>query len=478
MGRRRKPPLGRSQALRIAWQRGLLTYKLYGYQKELYDIISDGKSLKTVINSSRRWGKTTVLLVYAIIFAIKNPGAQVKIATQTQKSLRKTIFPIMRMLCADAPAAFKVKWDGANGCYRLWNGSEIHVHGTDGQRHDGLRGQRCDLGIIDEAAYCSDLHYVVQDILLPQTLTCGGRLILASTPSKKVTQSGEEFKDFCLQADVNGSYFTKTIYDNKSLTPEIIKLYMEESGGENSVTWQVEYMCKFMVDPEKRLVPEWNNSFIDKVPTDQYFSFYHKYTCMDLGVKRDYTCMLFGYYDFMKAKLVILGEHLMKNMTTQELVDDMVKHEKNLFNNLPIYRRIADSDNPLLLNDMGSLHGLGIIPTGKSTLETMVNEMRVFIGAGKLIVHPRCTYLVGCLEHGVWADNEMGRQRRDFGRTPAYGHFDGIAAIMYLIRNIDDTTNPIPATHGFDSNNSYIQSNLGENQTHQGFKKLFKKNRK
>lgn len=475
MVRLRKPPLGRSQALRIAWKRGLLTYKLYDYQLELYEIISKGKSLKTVINSSRRWGKTTVLLVYAIIFAIKNPGAQVKIATQTQKSLRKTIFPIMRMLCGDAPDELMPKWDSANGCYKFWNGSEIHVHGTDSQRHDGLRGQVCNLGIVDEASYCSDLEYIVQDILMPQTLTCGGRLILASTPSKKVTQSSEEFKDFCLQAEVNGSYHTKTIYDNKSLSPELIKLYMDESGGEHSITWQVEYLCKFMVDPEKRLVPEWNSQYVEDKKNNNYFQYYHKYTCMDLGVKRDYTCMLFGYYNFLESKLIILGEHLMKNMTTQELVDDMVSREKTYFTNLPIYRRIADSDNPLLLNDMGSLHGLGIIPTGKSTLETMVNEMRVWVGAGRLTVHPRCTYLIGCLEHGVWADNEMGRQRRDFGRTTAYGHFDGIAALMYLIRNIDTSTNPIPNALGFDSNNSYIQKGYGDNKAHAGFQKLYKK---
>jgi len=475
MARRKKPVLERKQALRIAWKRGLLTYKLYDYQLELYVIVSQGKSIKTVINSSRRWGKTTVLLLYALIFAIKNPGAQVKIATTTAKSLRKTIFPIMRMLMGDAPNEYKPKWNSQDECYRLWNGSEIHVHGTDAQRHDGLRGQRTDLGIVDEAAYCHDLNYVVQDILLPQTLTCGGRLILASTPSKKVTQSGEEFKDFCLQAERQGSYFTKTIYDNKSLTPELIKMYMDESGGEDSVTWQVEYLCKFMVDPEKRLVPEWNSLYLDDPEPDKYFNFYHKYTCMDLGVKRDYTCMLFGYYNFAEAKLIILDEHLMKNMTTQELVDDMVRKETKHFTNLPIYRRIADSDNPLLLNDMGTLHGLAIIPTNKTTLETMVNNMRTFIGAGRLSVHSRCTYLIGCLEHGVWADNEMGRQRRDFGRTTAYGHFDGIAAIMYLIRNLDTSTNPVPTLHQVDPNNSYIQSNYGADTRNSGFKKMFKK---
>ena len=475
MARRKKPVLELNQALRIAWKRGLLTYKLYDYQLELFEIVSEGKSIKTVINSSRRWGKTTVLLLYAIIYAIQNPGAQVKIATTTAKSLRKTIFPIMRMLIADAPKDFKPVWNSQDECYRLWNGSEIHVHGTDAQRHDGLRGQRTDLGIIDEASYCSDLNYVVQDILLPQTLTCEGRIIMASTPSKKVTRSGEEFKNFCLQAEVQGSYFTKTIYDNKSLSPELIKKYMEESGGEDSITWQVEYLCKFMVDPEKRLVPEWNSLYLEDFPLDQHRGFYHNYVCMDLGVKRDFTCMLFGYYNFTEAKLIILDEHIMKNMTTLELVNDMKAKEKKNFGSLDVYRRIADSDNPLLLNDMGTLHGLAVIPTNKTTLETMVNHMRTFVGEGRLVVHPRCTYLQGCLEHGVWADNQMGRERRDFGRTTAYGHFDGIAALMYLIRNLDQFSNPIPPLNQIDPNNSYISNGFGDNKANKSFGKMFKR---
>ena len=476
MARRKKPVLEPKQALRIAWKRGLLTYKLYDYQLELYEIISSGKEDDlTVINSSRRWGKTTVILIYALVYGLQNPSSQIKIATTTQKALRKTIFPIMRMLIADAPEEYKPKWDSQNGCYRLWNDTEIHIHGVDGQHHDGLRGQKCDLGFVDEAAYCSDLKYVVMDILIPQTITNHGRIVLASTPSKKVTRSGEEFKDFCLQAEVDGTYFTKTIYDNRSLTPEFIKDLMKRYGGEDSISWQVEFLCKFMVDPEKRLAPEWNSLYIDDVPQPQHFNFYHKYVCMDLGVKRDFTCMLFGYYDFSKAQLIILDEHTMKNMTSLELINDMKAKEEQHFPNLEIYRRVADSDNPLLLNDMGSLHGMPIIPTNKTSLETMINHMRTFIGDGRLIVHPRCTFLVGCLEHGVWADNAMGRERRDFGRTTAYGHFDGIAAIMYLIRNLDQSTNPIPPLHQIDPNNSYISNGYGDNKQHNSFKKMFKK---
>lgn len=476
MAPKRKSPanaLSLRVALRLAWKRGLLEYKLFKHQKEFYKILKKAKSRKTVINASRRWGKTTVALIYCVIFATNNPGSLVRFVAPTQKSLRKIIFPIMKMLLQDCPEELKPRWNVQDGCYYFKNDSELHLYGTDNQNHDGLRGQRCDLGVIDEAAYCSDLMYIVQDILLPQTLTCDGRIIILSTPQKKTTQSGEEFKQLCTEAELNGSYFTKTIYDNKALTPTKIEEYKRESGGEDSITWQVEYLCRFIIDPEKRIIPEWNDAFVQKFETDNYFPYYHKYFCMDLGVKRDFTCMILGHYDFLKGILYVHDEVTMKNMTSHDLVQALKKKEKQCFGSYPIYRRIADSDNPLLLNDLCSLHNIGIMPTGKSTLETMVNELRVFVGDGRVIVHPKCKFLSNCLKLGVWADNAQGKMRKDFGRTKDLGHFDGVAALMYLVRNLDTTTNPIPSLYGVDPNNSHIFST--QRETNHELSKLFKK---
>ena len=85
----------------------------------------------------------------------------------------------------------------------------------------------------------------------------------------------------------------------------------------------------------------------------------------------------------------------------------------------------------------------------------MVNEVRVWVNSGRVIIHPRCKFLIGNLEKGVWADNAMGGRRQDFGRTKTYGHFDGIAALMYLVRNIDTSSNPIPPDLGVDWNHHH-----------------------
>ena len=472
-----QPVISYELAIYLAWQRGLLEYKLLKHQESLFKVISNKSKRKTAINCSRRFGKTTTLLIYAFKFAIQNKNSMIRFISPTQKSLRKNIFPIIRELLVDCPDDFRPKWNTNDGCYVFPNGSELHLYGTDSGQSDSLRGQKTDLAIVDEAAFCQDntLRYIVQDVLLPQTLTCNGRIILASTPQKFTTQSGEEFKEFCNEAELNGSYHTKTIYDNTSLSKRTIEEYCKESGGEHSVTWQVEYLCKFMVDPERRIVPEWDMIYVADLPSPQYYGFYHKYVSMDLAVKRDYTCMLFAYYDFHLAKLVIMDEWVGKNMTSQDLVQAM-KHKENLyFTNGIVYRRVSDSDNLLLLNDLCSLHALPIIPTTKTVLEAMVNEVRLWVNEGRVIIHPRCKYLVGCLNNGVWANSIMGNQKRDFGRTDTYGHFDGIAALMYLIRNIDTTTNPIPATHGIDTANAYVMGNNAYNGPQKELAKLFNK---
>jgi hypothetical protein len=467
-------------AMKLAWKRGLLKYKLYDFQHDLYEIFEISQHRLTVVNAARRWGKTTVAILYALIYGLTHPNSQIKIATKTQKSLKKTINPILRILMADMPKGL-VKWSGKDDCYKFYNGSEMHIHGTDMQRFEGLRGQRCDLGIVDEAAFCSSLRYIVLSVLMPQTLTCkgsAGRIILLSTPEQKATQSGEEFKQFCIDAQMHGSYFSKTIYDNKSLTSETIEEYKAACGGEDSVEWQVEYLVKFLIDPEKAIVPEWRT---DKFLTpddfdpnkDPYFQFYHKYTCLDLGVKRDFTVGLNGYYDFKDATLYILNEFHIKNTTTPDIAKRLLKSEKDVFGEYSIYRRVCDSDNPQLVNDFVHLHKIGISAVEKTTLEAMVNSMRMMVGDGQLKVHPRCKLLIKTLEYATWADSEQGRLKKDFARTKELGHMDAVAALMYFIRSLNKFTNPVPTTYGLSLGNILISNTSGESHNKTEFRKAF-----
>lgn len=97
----------------------------------------------------------------------------------------------------------------------------------------------------------------------------------------------------------------------------------------------------------------------------------------------------------------------------------------------------------------------------------MVNEVRLMVQDGRIIVHPRCTQLIGCLKYGVFQDSK----RNMFGRSKSYGHFDALASLIYLVRNLNKHENPIPAAHGagFDH---YIPQDE-ESNTVRELKKIF-----
>jgi hypothetical protein len=120
-----------------------------------------------------------------------------------------------------------------------------------------------------------------------------------------------------------------------------------------------------------------------------------------------------------------------------------------------VYKRIADNNNLIIINDLSVTYRMPFIPTNKEYLEEMVNKVRVWVAQGKLIVHPRCKMLLGCLRHGIW-----NKHRNAFERSRTYGHYDHLAALVYLIRNVDTTTNPIPALYDMDKNNSHVPAGL------------------
>jgi hypothetical protein len=85
------------------------------------------------------------------------------------------------------------------------NGSEIHIAGCDNGNAENLRGHESDLNLIDEAGFIDDLEYVLKDILMPQTLTTGGRTIISSTPPRT---PAHYFQRLCMEA-VQSDYYSK-----------------------------------------------------------------------------------------------------------------------------------------------------------------------------------------------------------------------------------------------------------------------------
>lgn len=445
----------------------LLIKKLKPIQRKMLKAFFKTSGRKYVIHCSRRLGKTFLLCVMAICFAIDKPNAEIRYATVTQKAARKMVHPILKTIMRWLPANFRGTWNTFEGAYIFRNGSMIHLCGVNAQHEDDLRGTSADLCIVDEAAFVDQLCYLVDSVLMPQTIDTGGKLIMASSSPRS---PAHEFASYIAGAKLNGYYASYDIYEG-GYSSEIVEEFCREAGGPQSTTWRREYLNELIVDEEMSIVQEWRKDYISPVVRDEYYEFYHKYESADWGV-RDNTAILFGHYDFKQARLKIEREFILSGpqTTTKNISNEIDAIETDL-KWKDVYRRIGDSNEIILMQDLGTTYSKHFLPTTKDSLAAMVNELRLWVQSGRIQIDPVCKNLIGCLEFGVFQDEK----RNNFGRSKDFGHYDALASLMYMVRNIDQHTNPIPIDYGIDKRNAWVPDKEKDTETIAAFKRIFKK---
>jgi hypothetical protein len=215
---------------------------------------------------------------------------------------------------------------------------------------------------------------------------------------------------------------------------------------------------------ELAIVPEFTKEIEEKIVKEiERPPFFDAYVGMDVG-GRDLTVVIFGYWDFLKARLVIEDELVfgrsmgsdIREFRIDQFANEVNRIEQKLWTNAfsgefaPPYMRIADNNNIIFLNDLTYKYNLQFIPTKKDNRDASINAMRQMIADERIIINPRCVTLIRHLRHGVWAKN-----KKEFARSSKNGHFDAIPALYYLIRNIHEHKNPYPPGYGMSSREEY-----------------------
>lgn len=450
--------LNPTQAKEALWRKGVLVWKLNTAQKKIYEVINDkSNEFKIpVFSLSRRIGKTWTLLVIAIEKAIQNPGITIHYVCPTAEMAKKILRDNVRQILEDCPTNLKPKYYKHDRMWEFPNGSKIQIEGADSGNAERLRGTATTLGIVDEAGFVSDLEYVVKDILLPQTLSTNGKIVLCSTPPKSLDHA---FTDFLREAKKRESFVHLGIYDvldmikedpehlRKHLNTDIIE-ELKKTTGADTVTWRREYLAELITDTTFAVIPEFNTELKKKLVTDDYKipSKYDAYVSMDPGFT-DCTGILFAFYDFERARVVIQDEFLGKGseITSDHIASVLKNKEVELWfdpdlGKVNTYMRISDNE-PLLLNDLNRLHNLLFIPARKYDKESAINELRVKLSQEKIVINPKCVNLIHQIETATW-----NKHRTSFVRSKD-GHFDLIDALIYLIRMIHWNKNPFTTQH-------------------------------
>jgi hypothetical protein len=436
------------EIIRERWLRGRLAYKLHEGQRKLKAKLESCRDQLFVNECARQFGKSYFWVTIALEYAHAHPVSRIKYGTAFHSDLLEFIMPTFDAVMEDCPDDIRPKYRTTGSKFICHNDSEVKLVGLD-KNPNGLRGNVIDLIILDEAGFITNLDYLYKSVIIPATThrpQC--RVVFSSTPP---STPAHPFLDYVQKAEYEDSYVKMTIYENPMVDGTTIERLKKESGGEKSTTWRREYLCEHVTDQDLAIVPEWKDEYVSEFPKDDYYQFYHKYAAMDLGV-RDHTAVLFAHYDFLKAKLLIEDEYVINGPElTTEILQRNIKKKEFLLEWTKLYLRVSDNNNPLLLQDLSYLHDLHFVPTDKGSIEEMVNAVRLMVTNGQIIVHPRCKQLMGCLKYGVWDKN-----RAKFAESKVYGHFDALAALVYLVRNLDKSTNPIPVGFQVDFDNQVL----------------------
>lgn len=448
------------------WRAGVLSWKLHKAQLDMYDAVNSSTNTMFVINCSRQLGKSFYLCTQAIEFAIKNPNCKILYLAPQAKMVKKIILPRIKTILQDCPRDLKPVYKVNEQVYIFPNGAQIHIAGTDAGRVENLRGQVFHLVLADEAGFMDDLNYVVSSILVPMISTTRGRIILSSTPP---ISPDHAFVRFVRQAEANGYYVKKTIYDNPLIAADQMKGLIEASGGENSDAWRREYLAEFITSAKDAILPEATDEKMAKIVKEWPRPlFYDSYTVVDLGYV-DNTGMLFAYYDFLAAKIIIEDEALFNKPNSTKIAEIVKEKEKANWEfggtvKEP-FKRVIDG-NDITISDLNQPpHSLKFIKTRNDDLQAAVNETRVAIQNEQIIINPRCVNLIPEMKYGVW-----DRSGKKFARSDeeSRGHFDLLACLIYLIRNTNKQKNPIPPGHGLDIGSMYAHPSLFKSKNNSG----------
>lgn len=455
---------------REAHRRGRLEYLCHAGQLKIKNRIRLSSHQVQVLLCARGYGKTFLGVTIACEVAQKKK-AIIKIGTEFQTDLENFILPNFEEVLKDCPDDARPLWRPSKAKWVFPNGSEIHLIGLD-RKPNGLRGtHKVDLIILEEAGFISKLESIYYSVIVPTTMhrpDC--KILLLTTPPEGLDHYFWTFYD---RAQVEGSLSVYTIDQNPMLNPDKIAKIEKDMGGRHTTAFRREYLCERIAEESRQLTPEFKKELhVEELKRPAYFNYLIKTSALDSGV-RDHTVQLYSVYDYPKAVLHIEDELVLHG---NEVITDSIYSLTEAAEKALDYRAVnrwADNDNLILLNDLNRLgfkdgSGRSWSPTAKDSVEAGVNMVRLWLKQGRIKINPRCRFLIGTLETGLW-----NKKRTDFERSSVYGHADALSALIYLIRNVNVAVDPIPQTFQVDVDNTFIRNPNKETGTAQVLTRAF-----
>ena len=469
-------PTDAERAIEASWQVGRLYVHLNPSQRKIYDTYkaSNIRTSKFVANCSRKIGKSVLGLFLGAETCIANKNALVAFIAPTVEDVQEYVRQLYDVVFATCPDELKPRLMKTQ--IKFPNGSKILFRGVGkgvGSSYNNLRSFAFDLIILDEAGFSANLDEIVDGALLSTLIPRNGNMLLLST--RPVTPD-HVFNEYVEQAKLDNAYIMLTIRDSHYPLERQDK-FIRDAGGIACAKVRREFFCESVIDTDFQLCPEWKDEYEREMPKSDNFKLWYKYDALDQGWT-DHSVCGFATVEWMpdwdkktyRSVLILRDEVWMKSpeQTTDLLAERIIAKEMEVFDfkelvASPVKKRIADNNTPSTLQDFTNRHNLYFSPVeSKTYLDVMVSDVRELVKQGRVFVSPKCVQTLGCLKNGVWTKTKGGARGKEFSRSKTYGHYDGFAMLMYLIRSVDMRTNPLPPEYRLNEENTFIPKKILE----------------
>jgi len=474
------------QARHDCWRRGDLRYKLHSGWVPIYEeIFARPEVTRWVLEIARKWGKTYFLVTLCAMLCLRHQRARIPYGAPTLKHLEEFVLPVLDEVSADAPEDVRPVYEPSTGhWYFPSTGSWVHFFGADDKRKaDRGRGPKALAAVFDEAGFTPVLQYVLSSIFRPSMLHGSLFTIVSSTPAP---EPDHDFTRICEVAEANNALFHRDIFSNPLLTQEQIEKFICDDARDNGMTrdeyvassaFRREYLAERVVDTTLVVMgDDWFKARPTALVEWQRPQFFDAYEVWDFG-GADPRAVLFGYWDFANATLVIEDEvNLRGQENTADLAEAVKAKEAELYGvnawdgtmraireermddriaallppeeverirhaeqaPLQPYLRICDH-NLETARDLWTIHGLAMVPAEKGELAARVNETRVALRQGRIRIHPRCKDLDRQLRTSEWTSPRATDFRRKSGE-----HADLLWCLITMWHNVRKNRNPAP----------------------------------
>jgi len=440
----------KQKASHSLWREGaFLDLLLTPYQKEMVDLYKASGNLMFFWLCSRRIGKTWILSTLALEQALTVPNSRILYLSTTTDQINEICDQTFSQLLETCPDDLRPEFKVKQSKFIFNNGSEIRIKGLDKVGGDAIRGVKAHLTIFDEACFMRNLNDTLNSVVIPMAIATKGRILFGSTPPSTPGHDSIEIIALCdkdnalVKRDIMTAKGTREEVANKNklYTQAQITEFIKRAGGLDSSVCRREYFCEVVTESTLAILPAFTEQKVKdlvieskppSVAPDRYVS-------MDVGF-RDFTVILFAYWDFERAVLVIQDEIVIRNnkATTDKIAQEIKAKERELWGNVKPHKRISDTD-PRLIADLRRLSNIRFTKTKKDNKEAQINHTNIMIINDQIEIHPRCRTLIAHCRYGIW-----NTARTQYHRTAAMGHFDAVDALVYLVRNIDRSKNPAP----------------------------------